>query len=908
MEKISLNFYNKDSSEVTQYFNTSEHGFTSSEAQRRLAEYGSNELPEAKRDSVFAIFFRQFKSPLIFILLSAGIIVFFTGEIVDASVIFFVLVFNAIVGTVQEGKAQNTFLALKKFIKGSAFVLRDHEETIVSDKHIVPGDIIILREGEKVPADARVIVSNALKIDESALTGESLPKHKDPRPLTGEKIALSDQENMVFKGTVIVSGNGRAVVVATGIKTYLGTIAKETLGIDAEFPLKSDIRKLSKFVISFVLAIAFILLFLGILNGHPLRDIFKTIVAISVSIIPEGLPIVITLVLASGVWRMSKKNVLVKKLQAIEVLGETKILAVDKTGTVTKNELSIEKVSIGDNLFDIGGGGYFPEGEVSLRGDSVDPLNHPTLLLAGKIAALNSSASLIFHKGSKQWRVAGDPTEGAMLVFSKKIGFNHEDLLSKMPMIDELPFDYERKFHASLHRTKPENFLALTGSPEKILALSGRESGKNGLKKITHEKRRELELVFDALSRDGLRVIGFAYEFTSDTSIDEERSMKNLVFGGFFGIKDTLRAEVRDAVHQVEVSGIQVVMITGDHAVTAQAIATEAGIYKSGDMVLDGEEIDRLNDEKLAEKIPDVSVFSRVTPKHKLRIIQAYRSSGLVVAMTGDGVNDALSLSAADIGIGMGKIGTDVAKEASDVILLDDNFGNIVHGVEEGRNIFATIKKVILYLFSTSLGEVFVLLGALLIGFPLPILAAQILWLNLVTDGFLDVALAMEPKEPKKIFFAKTTLVDTLMIRRMLLMALPMAIGTLFLFSQYYQDDIAKAWTISLTVLAVFQWFNAWNCRSAEKSIFSMNPFSNKFLLGATGVIIMLQLMAVYSPLFQKVLRTVPLDRDDWLIIIPVAFSIVVVEEIRKFFYRVSLHRQESEVLSATGLPDGKPE
>ena len=886
MEKISENFYNKDSSEVLAYFNASEHGFTSSEAKRRLAQYGFNELPEAKRDRVYAIFFRQFKSPLIFILLIAGIIIFFTGEIVDALVIFFVLVFNAIVGTVQEGKAQNTFLALKKFIKGSAFVLRDHEETIVSDKYIIPGDIIILREGEKVPADARVIASNALKIDESALTGESLPKHKEAHLLVGGNIASSDQGNMVFKGTVIVSGNGKAIVVATGIKTFLGAIAKETLGIDADFPLKNDIRKLSRFIIVFVLSIACMLLFLGILNGHPLGDILKTIVAISVSIIPEGLPIVITLVLASGVWRMSKKNVLVKKLQAIEVLGETKILAVDKTGTVTRNELSIEKVFIGDSLFDVGGGGYVPEGEVSLNGNTVDLLNHPHLLLAGKIAALNSSANLILHKGSKQWRVAGDPTEGAMMVFSKKIGFNHEDLLYEMPMIDELPFDYERKFHASLHRTKPENFLAITGSPEMILALSGRELGKNGLKKITDKRRDVLALTVDTLSQDGLRVIGFAYGITSDEDIDEEGSIKNLVFGGFFGIKDTLRTEVKDAVRQVEASGIRAVMITGDHAVTARAIALEAGIYKEGDRVLDGKEIDFLSDEALKERIMDVSVFSRVTPKHKLRIIQSYQSRGFVVAMTGDGVNDALSLSAADIGIGMGKIGTDVAKEASDVILLDDNFGSIVHGVEEGRNIFATIKRVILYLFSTSLGEVFVLLGALLIGWPLPILAAQILWLNLVTDGFLDVALAMEPKEPKKVSFVKTALVDALMIQRMFLMALPMAVGTLILFSQYYQDDLAKSWTISLTALAVFQWFNVWNCRSAEKSVFSMNPFSNKFLLGATFVVIILQLMAVYHPLFQKVFRTVPLDRNDWLIIIPVAFSIIIVEELRKFIYR----------------------
>ena len=886
MEKISENFYNKDSSEVIKHFNTSEHGLDSAEAKRRLEEHGFNELPEEKRDGIATIFFHQLKSPLIFILLIAGIIILFTGEIADASVILFVLIFNAIIGTVQEGKAQNTFLALKKFIKGNAFVLRDHEEIIVSDKYIIPGDVILLREGEKVSADARIIVSNALQIDESALTGESLPKHKDSRPLLGESVVPSDQGNMVFKGTVVISGNGKAVVVSTGIETFLGTIAGETLDIDADFPLKNDIRKLSRFIILFVLSIAFILFLLGIANGHPLKDIFKTIVAISVSIIPEGLPIVITLVLAGGVWRMSKKNVLVKKLQAIEVLGETRILAVDKTGTVTRNELSIEKVFVGNDLFDVGGSGYLPEGEVYLHGDVIDPLNHPNLLLAGKIAALNSSANLIFHKRLKQWKVAGDPTEGSMRVFSKKIGFNHEDLLSEMPMIDELPFDYEMKIHASLHHTKPENFLAITGSPEIILSLSGRESGKDRFKKLTNERRSALELMGDTLSRDGLRVIGFAYSFTSDENIDKESSLTNLVFGGFFCIKDTLRAEVKGAVQQVETSGIKVVMITGDHAVTARAIALEAGIYKEGDSVLDGKEIDLLGDEELGARITSASVFSRVTPRHKLRIIQAYRSSGLVVAMTGDGVNDALSLSAADIGIGMGKIGTDVAKEASDVILLDDNFGNIVHGVEEGRNIFATIKKVILYLFSTSLGEVFVLLGALIIGWPLPILAAQILWLNLVTDGFLDVALAMDPKEASKKSFLKTNLVDRLTMERMFFMALPMAIGTLFLFGQYYQEDLAKAWTISLTTLAVFQWFNAWNCRSAEKSIFSMNPFSNKFLLGATAIVVALQLMAVYHPLFQKVLRTVPLDRNDWFIILLVAFSVVIVEELRKVVYR----------------------
>jgi len=808
------------------------------------------------------------------------------GETIDALVIFFVLFFNAMVGMIQEGKAQNTFLALKKFIKGRAVVLRDNEEMIISDREVVPGDIIILREGEKVPADARLIVSNSLKIDESALTGESIPKFKTIAAIKQVNIPIMNRENMVYNGTVVSSGNGKATVVETGIYTFLGSIAKETLDIDAQFPLKRDLEKISRLVIVFVLAVSATLFVSGLMNGYALKDIFKTMIAVAVSVIPEGLPIVITLVLASGVWRMGKKNVLVKKLQAVEVLGETKILAVDKTGTVTKNELVVEEIYIGHNFFEVSGQGYAPEGEVKLLGKTIDPLNHPELLLAGKIATLHSSAGLIFEKSKKIWRIAGDPTEGAMSVFSKKIGFHCDDLFSEAPLLDEIPFDYELKFHASLHQQKENNFLIASGTPETILALSDREWSPGGFKKLTEKRKQEIQSVMRSMSQKGLRVIGFSFCETDADRLEKEKIPK-LIFGGFFGIKDALREEVREAVKQVSAAGIKVVMITGDYEITAREIAREAGIYKSADEVLSGEEIEKLDAEELMEKVKNVSVFARITPDQKLKIIKAYQARGIVIAMTGDGVNDALSLTAADIGIGMGKIGTEVAKEASDIILLDDNFGNIVHGVEEGRNIFDTIKKVVLYLFSTSLGEVFVILAALFLGFPLPILAAQILWLNLVTDGFLDMALAMEPEDRGKInFYKKTFIIDRLMLQRMFFMAMPMAVGTLYLFSQNYETDIAKAWTISLTTLAVFQWFNAWNCRSAEKSIFRMNPFSNKFLVGATIIVVSLQLLAVYNSFFQKVLRTVPLDIKDWAIIILIAFSIVVIEEARKILYK----------------------
>jgi Ca2+-transporting ATPase len=878
-------YHLQESDAVMNELHSSQHGLSSVDAKKRILESGYNELPEAKRDSYATIFLSQFRSPLIYILLTAGVVVFAMGETIDSLVIFFVLLFNATIGTIQEGKAQNTFLALKKFIKGNAMVLRDGEEVIISDRELVPGDIIILREGEKVPADARLINANSLKVNESALTGESVPKFKMITACKKTGDSVMNQENMLYKGTVVVSGNGKAVVVGTGINTFLGNIAEETLGIDGEFPLKGDIRKLSNFVIIFVVIVSALLFLLGLLNGHALKDIFKTMVAVSVSIIPEGLPIVITLVLASGVWRMGKKNVLIKNLQAVEVLGETKILAVDKTGTVTKNELVVESVYIGSNLFKVQCNGYAPTGKITLNGKDIDPLNHPELLLAGKLAALNSGANLIFEKKRKLWNIAGDPTEGAMTVFSKKIGFHREDLISEEILLDEIPFDYELKFHGSLHKQDKNNLLIITGSPEIVFGFSENEWDGDGSRKITAKRKQEIQAVMQSMFQEGLRVIGFAYRETAMHSLDKENIPK-LVFGGLFAIKDALRSEVKSAVRQVAMSGIKVVMITGDHESAARSIAKEAGIFKVNDEVLNGEEIMKLTNDELASRIGNVSVFARITPDQKLKIIKAYQANGLVIAMTGDGVNDALSLAAADIGISMGKIGTEVAKESSDLILLDDNFANITHGVEEGRNIFNAIKKVVLYLFSTSLGEVLVILGALLLGFPLPILAAQILWLNLVTDGFLDVALAMEPKEDGgNKSYKKTFIIDKLMIQRMFFMAVPMAIGTLYLFSQNYQIDMGRAWTISLTTMAVFQWFNVWNCRSKEKSILAMNPFSNKFLIGATVIVVSLQLLAVYNPFFQKVLRTVPLSGKDWIVIVLIASLILIVEELRKLFY-----------------------
>lgn len=883
------NWHLKSEFDVLRQLQSDVGGLTFKQAGERLSQYGENKLPETKTDSLAIIFLRQFKNPLIYILLAAGLIVFALAQIIDALIILAILIFNAIVGTVQEGKAQNTLQALKKFAETKAVVLRAGREIIIPDNQVVPGDIIILQEGEKIPADARVILSNNLNIDESMLTGESEPAHKIEEIIKSADLLVQDQKNMAFKGTYIMSGYGKAIVVATGLNTVIGKIAKKIKSIDAETPFKVNVSYLTRLIIGAVFGISAILFLAGVILGKSAIVMFATVVSLSVSIIPEGLPIVMTLVLATGVWRMGKQNVLVKKLQAVEALGQAQVIAVDKTGTITRNEISAQKIYLNGKLYEISGSGYEPKGEISFQGKTVCLPNHPELLFAGKIAVFCSNARVIFDAATGKWSVAGDPTEAAMNVFGQKLGFKKNELENESPPVIDLPFDYKLKYHATVHYYENRNFLTVAGAPEEILKLCRKVWRDNKETPLETEEKEKLESVFLEMSSNGMRVVALAINRGGQDILKAEE-ISDLTFVCFLGMKDTLRPEALEAVKKIFSANIRVVMITGDHENTARAIAREAGIYRAGDIVLTGKNIEGLSDKSLRGKISACSVFARVTPEHKLRIIQAYKARGEIIAMTGDGVNDAPSLSAADLGVSMGKIGTEVAKEASDIVLLDDNLANIISAVEEGRNIYKTIKKVILYLFSTSAGEVLMIAGALALNLPLPLLPAQIIWLNFVTDGFLDVALAMEPKEARllseKFKRPNKLIVDKLMAKRIILMALPMAIGGLWLFKNSWQDDFSRALTLSLTTLAVFQWFNAWNCRSEEKSLFQLNLFANKFLVGATLIVASLQLLAVYNPVMQRILHTVPLALSDWLLIIPIASSIIAVEETRKFFYR----------------------
>ena len=866
-------------------------GLAWEQAKDRLRVHGKNTIPEGKTDSLPVVFLRQFKSPLIFVLVAASAIVFFLGEFIDAGVILFVLLFNAVVGVFQEGKAQNTLAALKQFVQTNATVLRDGKEIIIPDSDIVPGDILILQEGEKIAADARILESENLSVAEAALTGESHPVRKISDQIDVENLPVSDQRNMVFKGTYVMVGSGRGVVVATGNSTVIGTISQSIALIDAEIPLKANVRYLSRLIVMVAGGIVSALFLIGILAGRSALEMFTVSVSLAVSIIPEGLPIVLTIVLASGVFRMAKRNAIVKRLQAVEALGQARVIAVDKTGTITKNEMMVKEVFVDGKRFEVSGTGYDPHGNIKLGNDIIDPLAHAELMHAGKVAAFCANARTMFIEETKTFTVSGDPTEAALLVFAQKVGFNKSALEHESKKVSEIPFEYTTKYHATSHIKNGVQFITVVGAPEVVMSFSTTLYKNGRAELLTPAEKNELEKTFFHMLENGMRVVAFGTaELPSDSQFETHDHIPPLTFGGMYGIQDGLREEVPEAIAQAQAAGIRVVLITGDHKITATALAREAGIYKEGHEVLTGEDMEAMSDIALSQRLDNVSVFARVTPDHKLRIIQAYKGRGEVIAMTGDGINDAPSLVAADLGVAMGKIGTDVAKEASDIILLDDNFSTIVAAIEEGRSIYKTIKKVILYLFSTSLGEVLTITGALIIGLPLPILGAQILWLNLVTDGFLDVTLAMEPKE--KMLLSGTFerpnkyLVDSLMVRRMFVMALPMMIGSLFLFNEYYRDDLAKAMTITLTALAIFQWFNAWNCRSEDKSIFRMNFFSNMYLVGATLIVIGLQIMAVYAPFMHTILRTVPLLWYDWVLAITVASSIIVAEEIRKLISR----------------------
>lgn len=878
-------WHTKSIPEVLKELGSNEFGLDETQVKILLKKYGPNALPEEKVDSYFIIFIKQFQSPLIYILLGSAILVFVLGHNSDGIIILIVLIFNAIIGAWQEGKAGNTLRALKKLNHTTSTVLRNNNQTMLSEYEIVPGDIIILREGDKIPADARIIEAKNLELDESTLTGESNSIYKNNLTLKKEDLQISDQKNMLYKSTYVLGGQGIAVVTETGINTIIGKIASSIEKIDAEMPLKKNIEKFSKTVIMAVFLISIVLFVIGILFGNNTKDMLAMVVAITISAIPEGLPVVVTLILATGVWRMSKQNALVKRLQAVEALGQADVIAVDKTGTITINQMMVSMLYTNEKMFTISGNGYTPNGKIFLDGKRIDIKDYEEITLSAKIASLTSSAIVSYDKENSEWqRISGDPTEASLSVFAQKTAFDKKSYEDIHKRINETPFSSQIKYHSSTNISDDKHILSVAGAPEIILEKAKNIWIDGEIKIISKQDKINIHSMMKKLSSKGLRILVLATNFDTPKTLTEN-TLPELCFVGFVGISDSIRVEAINAVLQAKQLGVRIVMITGDHKDTAESIARMAGIFKNGDEIITGEELDKMTSKELSSRLSKVTVFARVSPEHKMKIIEAYKHRGEIIAMTGDGVNDALSLASADLGVAMGKSGTEVAKESADIVLLDDNLGSIVSAIEEGRNIYKSIKKVVSYLFSTGIGEILVVATAILLMIPLPFTASQIIWLNMVTDGFLVIALAMEPKEKNTTLNnkkPKKNIIDKDMFWRMVLFAITMTIGTIIIFVIYLPDGLIKASTMAVTTAAIFQWFNAWNNKSDRFSIFSKNWLDNKYLTISTLLVILLQIFAVYNPFMQKILHTTALSLSEWLIIICVSFSVVIIDEIRK--------------------------
>lgn len=890
---LYMNAYQETVSQVEKQFHTnSKKGLTEREVQERLKQCGPNLLPEGKRDTWTLLFLSQFQNPLIYILLVAAVIIFFIGEHrLDAFIISGVLFFNAIIGMIQEGRTSNIMASLRRFITTKSVVIRDGQHQIIADEDLVPGDIIVLKEGERVPADARIVQEMRLQVDEAILTGESKPIYKTVEPFSAD-MPIANQTNMVFRGTSVLSGSGTAIVVATGSETEIGQLHRTIEEIDTDIPLKKELNRLSYMILGFILLMCVGLLVIGLLFGRPFQELAVMLTALFICVIPEGLPVVLTLVLVTGAYRMARQNVLVKNLQGVEALGRTDVIVIDKTGTLTRNEMMVTQVITKACTYTVSGEGYFPDGQVYENGKVADLSTHPELEQMGIAAELLNSTEVSFNKKLRLFDIKGDPTELALSLFAQKMGIKEEELESRYQLQYEIPFDSKRKYHAAFFKHDGKCLVYLIGAPEVIFARAADVSDfcKKGVEEFLKEGLRTVAIAYKQCD---VSVIPSGGSQEEQLGAFEALIADGLTVLGLCGIQDSIRKEVAGVIEQARKVGMHIIMATGDHKDTALYVAKKVGIFKEGDEVITGQEFAKMPDDELLKHLNRITVFARVDPKDKVRIINLLHKQRKLVAMTGDGVNDVPSLLAADLGIAMGAIGTEVTKQAADLVLLDDSFANIISAIEQGRHIFYTIRRVVLYFFATNLGEILIVLIALLTNLPLPLTAAQILWLNFVTDGFLDVGLSMEPQESDLLqaewLKQKVRLVDASLLIKTIYFAIPMGLASFAIFSWAYDGTpatIPYARTMTLIAMAMFQWFNAWNCRSEQKSIFTIGLFSNKWLIAATAFVLLLQFAIVYIPFMQYIFKTVPLSVSDWAIILAVSFPLIVIEEIRKLISR----------------------
>ena len=905
-------WYSNDVESVLRELDTSREGLSSKEAEARLEEYGFNEIVETGKKSPIMMFLEQFTDPMVIILLVAIVISVFTsmmpesheeGGLIDALVITAIVIFNAIFGFIQEYRSEQALEALKDLAAPRARVKRDGLWVEIDSRYVVPGDVISLEAGNKVPADGRVIYAVGLAAAEAALTGESISVRTIDEPIYLESPVVGDMRNMVFQGTTIVSGKGQAIITSTGMKTYFGRIAEMVQEGEKDMtPLQLDLADLGK-----KLGILVIALCLIVLGAEVIRDVSDSFmeellaaIALAVSAIPEGLPAVVTITLAIGVQRMVQNNAIVRRLPSVETLGATTVICSDKTGTLTKSEMTVRRIWLSGDIIEVTGVGYEPKGEFVVASDkgqgargnlpsSLNPYSHEGLKLLLRTALLCNDAHL--EQESEAWTIIGDPTEGALVVAAAKAGLDKRELEALYPRVAEVPFTSERKRMTTVHATPDgTKMVCAKGAPEIVLARCNRIWHDGHIAELSEAERSEILRANEEMAADALRVLGVAYkELPPDASdFGEDVVERDLVFLGLMAMIDPPRDEVRDALRLCEQAGVKVAMVTGDHKLTAVAIAKELGMLKEGNLTLTGPELDRLSDEEFDRIVEDVAVYARVSPEHKMRIVEALKKKGHIVAMTGDGVNDAPALKRADMGVAMGITGTEVTKEASDMVLADDNFATIVAAIEEGRSIYDNIKKYLSYLLSCNVGEILIMFVASLMGLPLPLVTLQILWVNLTTDGLPAIALGVDPPEPDIMLRPPRDpeeSVFTLPVKLLIaVVSVLMTMGTVPVFASFVsREGLVKAQTMAFTMVTMFEMFNAFNCRSERHSIFEVGPFANRWLVLAVLSSILLQAAVIYIPFLQSIFGTAALSLADWLLITAISSSAFIVVEVGKW-------------------------
>ncbi|WP_425061052.1 Calcium-transporting ATPase [Sporomusa carbonis] len=899
-------WYARTPDEVVAFWQTNLFdGLSASEVKNRLDKFGYNELAEKEKTAWWKRFLAQFQDFMVLVLLGATLISAFLGEYADAITILIIVLMNAVLGFIQEYRAEQSLAALKKLASPTARVIRNSIVQQIPARELVPGDILVLEAGDRLAADGRLIDVNNLEVEEAALTGESTPVRKIADRKFSEDAPLGDRKNMVFAGTSIVRGRGKAVVCASGMATEVGHIAGMIqAAADEATPLERRLEHLGKWLVLGCLAICLVVVITGVAKGESLFLMCMAGISLAVAAIPEGLPAIVTVALALGVQRMIKQRAIIRKLPAVETLGCTTVICSDKTGTLTQNAMTVRQIFTDGNIYEITGAGYDIKGSFLLNQQEVDVSKDKSLQQCLTIGALCNNSVLKHNnvtitgvwrkKNTSGWSIEGDPTEGAIIVAAAKAGIWQAEAEKTKKRLAEIPFESERRRMSVVYRDESDiHTLYTKGAPDTILELCRYYQTAAGPASLTAERIANINLINEQMASQALRVLAVAYRrLTRDQAHNPDESLENnLVFAGLIGMIDPPREEVKSSIALCREAGIKTVMITGDHKNTAIAIAQELQIYKENqNRAITGKELDAMSESDLDAIVNSITVYARVSPAHKLRIVRALKRQGHIVAMTGDGVNDAPAIKEADIGVAMGLTGTDVTKEASAMVLADDNFATIVAAVEEGRGIYENIRKFIRYLLSCNIGEVLTMFLAALLGLPMPLLPVQILWVNLVTDGLPAMALGIDPNDPNIMRRPPRPPGESVfsrgLSRKIIGRGIQIGLSTLFVFNvvYYFQNDLALARTAAFATLVYCQMFHVFDCRSETSTIFELKFTSNKYLLMAVIFSTIMQLSVMYIPFLSSIFSTVPLSLGNWALILTVSGWTLIVNAFKHLF------------------------